>query len=192
MDDQTYHFILSALTVFVLFVVFWIFDGRKRRDTEIEYQGRVPRVLEAEAVRVIDGDTVKLCYKDAWLTVRIHGIDAPEMKQYAKPNSGLWKWLGPAAPVGSISAKAFEQILGGEEVTCTIIDRDKYGRFVGTLSTNRTGDVGWAMVEGGWARAYIKYGGQRYARLEKLAAAGKMGIWAYDYCDPEDWRRGVR
>jgi len=107
-----------------------------------------PEGYPATISRVIDGDTVVAHIDlglDVWLTrqhIRLHGIDAPELR-------------GGDRPAG-ILAKTYLE--GWLAVSNVVIDthgdtRDKYGRIVGTLYVNGT-NVNERMVAAGHAEVY--------------------------------------
>ena len=84
---------------------------------------------------IVDGDTLEV----NGTKVRLHGIDAPERGQWCKnAKRKLYQ-------CGEKSTKALKKITRGENVTCSISGRDRYGRLVGTcyiVSTKRHwGDV---------------------------------------------------
>lgn len=84
--------------------------------------GRNARAGEA---LVIDGDTLALDGR----TVRLWGIDAPEIRQTCANGNGDRYRCGIAA------ARALETIIIGRDVTCTAIDTDRYGRDVARCAT---------------------------------------------------------
>jgi micrococcal nuclease len=101
----------------------------------------------AQVTRVVDGDTVHArvdlgCDVRIDLTIRLYGINAPEM---ATPEGAVSRdWL---------SARLDE--VGGKVTLRTIKDkREKYGRYLGILIANGV-DLNSAMVSAGLARVYL-------------------------------------
>ena len=99
----------------------------------------------AQVVRVVDGDTMAFSVDLGLdvrinLTVRIYGIDTPEM-----------------GTVEGREAKAEAQRLmpvGSEVVLTTVKDRrEKYGRYLGLITLPGGADYQKMMVSGGFARA---------------------------------------
>ncbi|HEX6958766.1 MAG TPA: thermonuclease family protein [Ferrovibrio sp.] len=133
----------------------------------------------ASAVTVLDGDTLRI----AGVSYRLHGIDAPEKRQYCRKN-GL-PWL-----CGQEAAAYLRGLIGRHAVSCAVRGRDRYGRMVavcraGGLELNR------AMVRAGMAWAYRHYA-RDYEDAELEAAIAKRGLWAEGVqAQPAwDWRRG--
>lgn len=144
-------------------------------------------------LRVVDGDT--LVIRDA--RVRLAAIDAPELRQTC----------GRDFACGLLAKRALEEAIdrNGGNVRCFAQGKpDRYGRTVATCHFDeassqvaddewKTGsmvdDVGAWMVSQGWARAYLQYGGQKYASLEKEARENARGAWKGDFQAPWEWRK---
>jgi len=128
-------------------------------------------------VRVVDGDTI-------WIDgtkIRLHGIDAPEMKQTCTTNKGKEQMCGVLAK------QALEMLVKGQDVTCKGDKRDRYKRliavcYVGQLNINEQ------MVMDGWALAYRQYS-KDYVRAETFAKSQRLGMWRGEFEPPWDWRR---
>lgn len=126
--------------------------------------------------RVIDGDTIVL----AGQSLRLAGIDAPEMSQ----------------PVGPASRDALVAIIAGREVVCAWDGSGVYGRPLATcapvLASGRVSavSVNALMVRAGWAAAGLPYG-YEFERQQSLAMAGCRGMWAAAGL-PWCWRRAER
>ena len=112
-------------------------------------------------VRVIDGDTLVV----DGVTVRIRGIDAPELRQTCRDNSGVIYLCGQAA------TKALKELVRGKGVSCTPRDRDRYGRSVAQCYVGDL-DLGRAMVQAGWAIAYVRYS-REYVPTQAEAQAAR-------------------
>ena len=113
--------------------------------------------------RVIDGDTVEV----AGVTIRLHGIDAPEMSQTCRRDGRNW-----ACGVWSRDMLAG---LARGGLRCEGRERDRYGRLVATC-TGAAGDVAAGMVARGAAFAYRQYS-LDYVDAEKRAAVAGIGLW---------------
>lgn len=158
--------------------------------------------IKFEDIRVIDGDTIKARYDARWITLRLHGIDAPELEQTARvSDGGIFSRFAPPVALGKLAATELTQILeerlataplSHRTVTARIIERDRYGRAVALLAAPGCEDIGRELVDRGWAVAYRKYGGMRYTRYEAHARVNRLGMWAYEFIEPAQWRRGVR
>ena len=127
--------------------------------------------------RVVDGDTI-------WIgdtKIRLHGIDAPEMKQICHTSKGKEQMCG------QLAKQALERLVKGQEVTCEGDKRDPYKRliavcYVGPLNINKQ------MVVDGWAMAYRKYS-KDYVRAETFAKSRREGLWRGEFEPPWEWRR---
>jgi endonuclease YncB( thermonuclease family) len=129
--------------------------------------------------RIIDGDTLEIAAQ----RIRLHGIDAPEMRQSCRKGSDSW-------PCGAEATKALRSMIQDAEVTCQERDRDRYGRIVAVCFA-RGEDLNAAMVRRGWALAYRRYSVD-YVDVETSARAARAGLWAGEFVPPWDWRRGKR
>ena len=69
--------------------------------------------------RVVDGDTIHI----GKTKIRLHGIDAPEMKQTCKTSKGKEQMCGVLAK------QALERLVRGQDVTCKGDKRDRYKRL---------------------------------------------------------------
>lgn len=127
---------------------------------------------------VVDGDSFTL-------QIRLHGIDAPEIRQTCKSESGQ------EYPCGQRANDALMELIGGRVVTCVKRDQDtRYGRPVAVCYADGV-DLGAAMVERGWAVAYRKYSNQ-YVKQEEQARSAKLGMWAGTFEMPDAYRLRLR
>ena len=130
--------------------------------------------IPCRVVAISDGDTLT-CLTNAkqQLKVRLHAIDAPEKQQ----------------AFGQQAKKHLSDLVYNQTVTLNITDTDRYGRTVaditlGSLNVNRQ------MVKDGYAWAYRRYGGTRYAQEEKAARQAKLGLWRDEHpIEPSRWRK---
>jgi len=127
--------------------------------------------------RVVDGDTI-------WISetkIRLHGIDAPEMKQTCRTSKGKKQLCGLMAK------QSLQRLVQGQDVTCKGNQQDRYKRllavcYVGPFNINEQ------MVTDGWALAYRKYSTD-YVRAETFAKARREGLWRGEFVPPWEWRR---
>ena len=124
--------------------------------------------------RVIDGDTLEIRRE----RIRLHGIDAPEMRQSCWRDGKVWRCGGDAASAlaGKIASRA---------VACQELDRDRYGRMVAKCTVAGE-DLGEWLVANGWALAYVDIS-RDYAGVEQRAKAARRGIWASEFEPPWEW-----
>ena len=130
-----------------------------------------------ESARVIDGDTIDISGQ----RIRLHGIDAPEMKQACRTKKGQEQLCG------ELAKQSLETMVRGQQVRCEGDESDRYGRliavcFVGPFNVNER------MVADGWALAYRQYS-KDYVRAEEFAKSQKEGMWRTDFVPPWEWRR---
>lgn len=130
----------------------------------------------AKVLKVVDGDTIKILINNKEETVRLIGIDAPEMEDENKSAQCFGK---------EASAKA-KKILIGKSITLesdsTQGERDEYGRllryvFLDSLSFNKF------MIKDGYAYEYTFKGNfyryqSEFIQAEKEARKNKMGLWS--------------
>jgi len=83
-----------------------------------------------------------------------------------------------------------DRLAGGEQVACTPIDKDSYGRVVARCRKGQT-DLARALVAGGWGLAYRKYS-EDYTGEEDEARSHGRGVWSSDFEAPWDWRTRIR
>lgn len=113
-----------------------------------------------QIISVIDGDTVKAIYKGSQESIRLEGIDAPELSQ------GIW---------GQTAKTYLENLLKNKLITVQVTGRDKYLRLLGYLYANNT-DINESMVTNGYSYAYLKYS-YEFENDEKLAKSYCLGFW---------------
>lgn len=126
---------------------------------------------------VIDGDGFSL----GGQTVRIWGIDAPELSQECANASGT------AYPCGSYAKRALSQILADAVPACETITRDQYGRDVARCSVHGQ-DIGHAMVRAGWAVDYTQFSEGAYLSAQTEAQRRQLGLWSGSFSMPWHWR----
>ena len=140
----------------------------------------VPALADiAGAPRVIDGDTLAIDGQ----RIRLHAIDAPEIKQLCRRDGKPWR-------CGEDAASALEAFLGNRPVSCEELDRDRYGRIIAKCAVDNVDLEGW-MVSQGWAMAYRQYSTD-YVPHELKARAAQRGIWGGEFTPPWEWRKRAR
>lgn len=127
--------------------------------------------------RVIDGDTIEI----AGEKIRLHGIDAPEIKQMCHQADGT------EYACGEMATFALAEIIERHWVVCKGDTRDRYKRWIMVCYTGPY-DINAKMVERGWAVAYRKYS-KDYVDEENIASDTRVGIWQGDFKMPWEWRR---
>ena len=131
-----------------------------------------------KVVAVKDGDTVDVLRYGRAVTVRLHGIDAPEMNQ----------------PFGRGAKQAASRYVFGKAARVEVTDVDRYGRAVGRVEV-QGGSLGQMLVRAGlawWYRRYAPRDGE-LERLERQARNARRGLWSRpNPTPPWDWRAQQR
>jgi endonuclease YncB( thermonuclease family) len=158
--------IFVALLIVGVIVWNWGYD----REPRIDKDGR--------GINVQDGDSFII----SQTTVRLDGIDAPELKQNCISADGsIWRCGGEAR-------NQLTKLLRKGDVRCTPRAKDRFGRSVASCSARDTPDIAEAMVRLGWAINAAKLGEGKYAAAEEEARNAKRGIWAGQFERPSVFR----
>ncbi|WP_306753069.1 thermonuclease family protein [Paracoccus actinidiae] len=142
-----------------------------------EQKQMAPATRVAGAVSVIDGDTIAIRKR----SIRILGIDAPELDQTCQDAAGqTWH-------CGADARHALAAHVARQQVSCHVAGQDRYGRDLARCATGGTDLAEW-LVREGWA---IPTGEEsaRYRAAGREAEASRTGIWAGSFMRSVDWRR---
>ena len=134
--------------------------------------------FSGKVVGVTDGDTVKVMRDGRSVTIRLHGIDAPEKSQ----------------SFGSAAKRFVSNACFGQNVTVIERDTDRYGRLVAELRLADGTNLNHAVVENGLAWWYRQYApsDSHLESAEKHAKATRRGLWAqYNPSPPWEYRNGA-
>lgn len=132
---------------------------------------------EVSVTRVSDGDSLR----SGPLKIRLHGIDAPKLKQTCTDSTGA------AWPCGRAARDAVSKITKAAPLRCALMDVDRYGRLIMRCFAGGT-DIAEHLVEKGLALAYRRYSTD-YVVAETIARDRGRGVWAGTFEAPWDWRR---
>ena len=130
----------------------------------------------SDYVKIIDGDTIKINSKK----IRLHGIDAPELKQKCILNKKKWD-------CGKQSKIELNNLVNDQIVECIVKDIDIYDRYIAICFT-KSNNLNRLMVKKGWALAY-RYYSSDYILEEKYAEDNKLGIWEGVFENPYIYRK---
>lgn len=119
-------------------------------------------IIACTAPQVHDGDTLR-CGADR---VRLFGVDAPEVR----------RGQTPAEPFAYEARDELVRLTRGR-VGCRVVDRDRYGRFVGRCWSDASQDLNAALIRSGLATEYRRYSKGAYAQAEAQARAAGRGQW---------------
>ena len=95
--------------------------------------------LEARVSKIFDGDTFTLSGESR--RIRVWGLDAPE-----------WDQRG-----GSTATETLRSLISGKTLRCSVVDIDRYGRFVAQCFLPDGRDIAAAMISSGAASEYCRY-----------------------------------
>ncbi len=141
----------------------------------VQHQPKVPKTLIGLA-RVLDGDTIEI----RGITLRLAGVDAPEVQQTCRTDAGnTW-------PCGATAKDKLRSKIGMGTVSCEARGRDRYGRVMATCATAGEELNAW-LVREGWALSYVPFG-DRFRREEDDARKYRRGIWTGILVAPWIWR----
>jgi micrococcal nuclease len=139
-----------------------------------------------QASRVVDGDTIIVKKGDTKLTIRLVGIDAPEVS-HAKNE--------PGQPFSQQSTKHLAGLVLNKTVDIKSHGPDRYGRTLGEVFLDGN-NINLEMVKSGLAEVYrgIPAKGQNmepYWKAEEEARRAGKGMWVQGnkYVSPREWRK---
>jgi endonuclease YncB( thermonuclease family) len=122
-----------------------------------------------------DGDSLTI----SGISVRLYGIDAPELGQFCRRGGVPWK-------CGEEAKRQLQAMVEGQQVSCRRIETDEYGRTIAVCTAGRR-ELNKAMVESGWATAFRRYS-DAYIADEMHARTAGLGIWSSEFETPADYR----
>ena len=120
-------------SLIIAFAILYLLD----RFPDIDFQSRVS---------VTDGDS----FRRGKQRIRLFGIDAPELAQECLDAKGRPYACGQAAK------RALQELIGGAEISCEVVERDKYRRDVARCRKDDL-EINREMVRLGWALAYERH-----------------------------------
>jgi endonuclease YncB( thermonuclease family) len=129
--------------------------------------------------RPSDGDSFRV----DGVKIRLLGVDAPESDQTCKLD-------GELVACGAMARDALADFVEGEPVICEIVDIDPYDRRV-AVCFSVSGMLNALMAEAGWVLPMTRYSDLFVPHAQSAQSAGR-GLWAMEFHDPADWRKGAR
>ena len=128
-----------------------------------------------QVTSITDGDTFKINIDGETETVRIIGIDTPE--------------LSPKECFAEDAKEKLKNLIGGENVFLEpgsgSDNKDYYGRLLRYVYDANSNDVGASMIKEGYAYSYEKYPHEKLSEYESFEAEAKedlKGLWNDDNC----------
>lgn len=137
-------------------------------------------------LRVIDGDTIDLDDLKKKVTVRLVGIDAPEL--------GKGKY-DSSQPFARVAENHLTGLVGNRIVDLKAFGTDRYGRMLAEVFVDNK-NVNIEMLKAGLAEVYRgDYPApglnlKPYWQAEEEARKARLGMWSQSqYMSPREWRR---
>jgi len=135
----------------------------------------------ATLVKVVDGDTIAVSINGKSETIRVIGIDTPEVDDPRKTTECFGK---EASEMANDIFEGNKTVLLESDPTQG--DRDKYNRFLRYVWIDDVTDFGKLMIDSGYASEYTydlpyKYK-NKYKQAEQKARDAKKGLWTDDAC----------
>lgn len=130
---------------------------------------------EAKVLNIIDGDTLKVLYKNREERVRMLGIDTPE-SVHPDPNKNTED--------GKIASSITKKFLSNKTVKLEFEGdhKDKYGRLLAYVWLDNN-MINLKLVSDGYAKVFMLKKNSKYyndfLNAEKDAKLNKKGIWKY-------------
>jgi endonuclease YncB( thermonuclease family) len=126
-----------------------------------------------------DGDSFTLSIDGTRTSVRLLGIDAPELAQNCETAGGA-AWRCGVGARDALTGAAPR----GAAVTCRGVGKDRFDRALSRCTLADGRDLAALLIEGGWAIATT----EDYLIEEDRARARRAGIWQGDHITPAEWR----
>jgi endonuclease YncB( thermonuclease family) len=130
--------------------------------------GWLPSLSSAKPVegraQALTGDTLRI----GGTTIRLAGIEAPEVEQRCGQGGRQWK-------CGAAAQQALSRAIGGQRIRCTPDGSDSSGLTLGFCTTGET-DINGELVRNGHVFAEHSFFA-RYAGHEREAKSAKVGLW---------------
>ena len=140
-----------------------------------------------QVYRVIDGDTFIVKHGDIKITIRLVGIDAPELSNKKRKDG---------QPFSRQSTQHLAGLVLNKQVDVKSYGADRNGRTLGEVFLLNGTNVNIEMIKAGFAEVYrgrpasgLDMG--PYWKAEEEAKAAKLGMWVLgdQYVSPREWRR---
>jgi len=131
----------------------------------------------AKVIRIMDGDTMEVLYKNTPTKIRLAHIDCPEKRG--------------SQPFGNNAKKTLSDLCFGQQVTVHGEQYDRNKRLIAVVFNNKKQNVNQEMVKRGMAWHFKKYSTDViYAKLEIGARKNKTGLWHdHNPTPPWEWRK---
>lgn len=162
--------------IFITFIIVIIFITSRLKKPDKTTQPQ-PLGLMFKVTKVIDGDTIEIDYNGRTETIRLLGIDSPEIVDTFKPVQCFAKESSDFAKKTLIGKNIFL------EVDTSQPDRDKFNRLLRYVFLEDNTNFNLLMIKDGYGREYT-YEGKNYKyridfeTAEKEAKSNLRGLWS--------------
>ena len=137
-------------------------------------------------IRVIDGDTINVDHLNKKFTIRLVGIDSPEL--------GTGKY-NPSQPFANAAKRHLIGLIDNRIVNIKPYGQDRYGRMLAEVFVGSK-NVNIELIKAGLAEVYrgdYPAAGldlNPYWQAEEKARKDRTGMWSQsNYMSPRDWRK---
>jgi micrococcal nuclease len=140
---------------------------------------------------VLDGDTIRIERNGRKQTVRLIGVDTPELGNRKRPDE-------PPQPFAREAASYARQTLHHRRVRIEFEGRerqDRYGRLLAYVFLDDDTFFNRELVRRGYGRAYTRFPfrfAKEFRALEDEARAARRGLWALPGADDQPTQRWQR
>jgi endonuclease YncB( thermonuclease family) len=137
-----------------------------------------PDTFTGKVTAITDGDSIKVLHEKTEVTIRLAGIDCPELGQ----------------AFGQQAKKQTSKLSFGKMVTVQAKGKDRYGRTLADVILPGGRSLNQELVRSGYAWWYRKYSkDESLGKLEAEAREQKRGLWSdAKPTAPWDWRAARR
>lgn len=146
---------------------------------------KLPKGHQFRVVKIFDGDTVLVEGAGLRFTIRLVGIDAPELGKKGKKDQ----------PYSQEAKQKLTHLLDKKSISLVQYGIGGYNRVLAEIFANET-NMNLEMVRAGLAEVYRgkcpeKFDASGYFKAEKLAKETQKGMWVQGsvYKSPGLWRR---
>lgn len=162
---------MGRLTIILLLLPTWIWAQEKPTAKQLQRQTFIAKVI-----RIIDGDTMEILYKNTPIKIRLAHIDCPEKRS--------------KQPFGTQAKTVLSDLCFGQMVTVASEKQDRYQRLIAVVTNAKKQIVNREMIKLGMAWHFTRYSNdQAYAKLEQEARKKRIGLWQEtNPTPPWNWR----
>ena len=122
------------------------------------------KTFSAKVIRIMDGDTMEILYKNVPTKIRLAHIDCPEKRG--------------KQPFGNNAKIALSDLCFGRLVIIKGEKYDRYKRLIAVVINDKNQNVNQEMVKLGMAWHFTKFSkNPLYTKLETEARKNRVGLW---------------